>query len=97
MTQLELNLEQKLKEFEYNKVMSSIEDTYEKFVDTHSAKEFEETEVLEEQYTIDNLLDVIDKLNQKLENLTDDYNNLLEDSCIAIEDIVYSVPTYGGV
>lgn len=94
MTQLELQLEQKLKEREYNEMCSYAEQLTEEFENKYEDKEFEEYEVTEEDCTIDNLLDIIAKLNNRIENLVDDYNELLEDSVGTLEYVTYSIPCY---
>lgn len=94
MTDVELSLEQKLKQYDYEKMQKNAVDSAEKFMEKLEEKEYEELEVGEEQYTIDNLLDIISRLNEKVESLTEDYNDLIVDCSTLLEDIVYSIPDF---
>ena len=95
MTQVELQLDQKLKELDYNRMCSDTERIIEEFENEHEEKEFKEYEVTEELCTIDNLLEIIKTLNERMESLVDDYNDLLTDSVETLENIAYgSFPSY---
>lgn len=52
-----------------------------------SYKEFEEEEIDPNCYNVDNLLEVIETLNNKIENLTNDYNDLVDDCYSKLEEI----------
>lgn len=74
----------------HNKVERDVDNFVDKLYSQY--KEFEEVEIPEETYTIDNLLEVVSQLNKRLENLTNDYNCLIEDCESMLYDCLSLLP-----